>query len=199
VTQNGRSPSAPGEENALESGVVGSVVHAALLGELIEWWEDLLDTRIGSQAVILPVPQRWGRSTILHALHDHVQADQERICLTIRLDGATMPSERGAQARELVDGLRDQAELKLGALEFLGVTRPAGITVQAIGVGSLFTSMAITAVGLERVCQLIRRWITVVARMTPPRKVRACLSYRVAMPRHCLRRRYPRSTVLRLA
>ena len=52
---------------------------------------------------------------------------------------------------------------------------------------------------LERVCQLIRRWITVVARMTPPRKVSACLSYRVAMPRHCLRRRYPRSTVLRLA
>src|SRR5664279_2099823 len=66
----------------------------------------------------------------------------------------------------------------------------------------LGVAAVVAAVGLgflERVCQLIRRWITVVARMTPPRKVSACLSYRVAMPRHCLRRRYPRSTVLRLA
>jgi general stress protein 26 len=52
-----------------------------------------------------------------------------------------------------------------------------------------------------RACLLIgqRRYWTVAARRTPPRKVRAYLSYLVATPRQCLMRPMPRSMVFRSA
>jgi hypothetical protein len=36
---------------------------SAVLDELVEWWGDISDRKIGSQAVFLAVPPGWGRTT----------------------------------------------------------------------------------------------------------------------------------------
>ena len=43
--------------------------HAAVAGELVEWWEDVCLRGIGSRVVLVAVPTGWGRSTVL----DHVE------------------------------------------------------------------------------------------------------------------------------
>jgi Tetratricopeptide repeat len=49
--------------------------------ELVEWSEDVFGTptraSIGARCIILPVPQRWGRSTVLARFVDHVNAIDE--------------------------------------------------------------------------------------------------------------------------
>ena len=49
--------------------------HAELAGELVEWLEDLWQRGMTSRVVLVAVPPRWGRTTVLDQLAETASAD----------------------------------------------------------------------------------------------------------------------------
>src|SRR5579864_1601865 len=110
--------------------------HRAVLEELTEWWEDLRDRGTGSRVVLVAVPRRWGRSSVLEEFRGVVEV----------LDGPLMfplscvPSAgRAAQAEELSKALTT-AELGSRSAELFGLDTVAGKVQLGLGIGGLFAS-----------------------------------------------------------
>ncbi len=115
-----------------------SARHQAVLGELVEWWEDLSRRRIGSQAVLVPVPPQWGRSAALEETAEIIEAD-EVPCVVVRVSGKSLPDGSGVQAQVLRDLLAG-AGVRRRVAELLGVDRLGGTIQLGLGVGGLFVS-----------------------------------------------------------
>src|SRR5260370_14316364 len=93
--------------------------HAAVLGELVEWWEDLSRQGINSTAVLLPVPPGWGRTCLLKQFATVVE-DDEAVSIVVRVPGREVPDGVGLQALELRK-LFSEARVVLRVAELLGV------------------------------------------------------------------------------
>jgi hypothetical protein len=122
--------------------------HAAVLNELVEWWQDLSRQEINSQAVLLPVPPKWGRTYLLHQFAAVVEED-EALSIVVHVPGAALPDGLGLQALELRK-LFSEARVKHRIAELLGVDRLGGATQLGLGLASLtpFLSPLATQVGL---------------------------------------------------
>src|SRR5580698_2606268 len=112
--------------------------HLAVLGELTEWWEDVCQSGIGSQAVLLAVPPGWGRTTVLREFRDVVEAPDAPMTLVAWIDG-NLPGGPAVQAAGLRDALTAAASRsRLAGL--LGLDNTAGRLQLGLAVGGLFTS-----------------------------------------------------------
>jgi hypothetical protein len=120
--------------------------HVVVLNELVEWWEDLSQQEIHSQAVLLPVPPRWGRTYLLDQFAAIVKKD-EALGIVIRVPGRTLPDGLGLQALEL-QRLFAEAHVEHGVEELLGVDRLGGVIQLGLGVAGLFVSPLAALVGL---------------------------------------------------
>ena len=87
-----------------------------MLVELVEWWEDIAESGVDSQAVIVPVPHRWGRTTVLSDFAGAV-AGGTTLGGLVRIDGLQAPDGRGLQALWLGAQLLEQAQVRPGVLE----------------------------------------------------------------------------------
>ena len=68
--------------------------HAAVLKELVEWWQDLSRQEINSQAVLLPVPQQWGRTHLLNQFAAAIEGD-EALSIVVPISAASLPDGLG--------------------------------------------------------------------------------------------------------
>ena len=118
--------------------------HADVLVELVEWWEDVAESGVHSQAVILPVPHSWGRTTILSDFADTVAASTT-IGELVRIDGLQAPDGRGLQAWWLGAQLLNQVRIHSSMLELLGFGRPSAAAQQGLGVAGLFVAPPVAA------------------------------------------------------
>jgi tetratricopeptide (TPR) repeat protein len=125
----------------------GAGRHAELAGELVEWWEDLCQIRLGSRVVLVAVPPGWGRSTALDRLADAADADDAPVTLIVRISGRELPAEdAGLQAAMLRDRLAG-ASARHRAAELLGLDRLGGVAQLGLGIGGLFVSGPAAAIG----------------------------------------------------
>jgi len=120
--------------------------HAAVLDELVEWWQDLAQQEINSRAVLLPVPPRWGRTHLLNEFAAFVE-DDEAVSIVVRVPGAALPVGLALQAVEL-RRLFSEARVKHRVAELLGVDRLGGVTQLGLGVAGLFVSPLAALVAL---------------------------------------------------
>ena len=111
--------------------------HAAVLGELVEWWEDLWQQVIDSHVVLVPVPSGWGRSTVLGQIKAVLEDDDCPVRVVVFLDGGLPGS--AVQADALVKDLMAAAPRSRVA-ELLGLGTAAGKVQLGLGVGGLFVS-----------------------------------------------------------
>lgn len=106
------------------------------LVELVEWWEDLHDRSIGSQAIILRVPPRWGRTHLLDCFESSIVADTSRPGVVVRVSGSEAPDGLALQAQWLEE-LLDRAG-HLDAVRWaLGLHRLETFTERALGLASI--------------------------------------------------------------
>lgn len=120
--------------------------HAAVLDELVEWWRDLSGQEINSQAVLLPVPPRWGRTHLLNQFAAVVEED-EALSIVLMVRGASLPDGLGLQAMALRDLFRE-ARVEHRVADLLGVDRLGGMVQLGLGVAGLFVSPLAALVGL---------------------------------------------------
>jgi len=132
-----------------------------VLGELVEWWEDL--PRTGSRCVLLAVPPRWGRSTVLERLAAVADAG-DAVSLLVRVDGASLPEGAGVQAGMLRD-LVAAAGRRRRVAELLGADRLPGVV--QLGLASI-------PGGRCGVCARPAHWLRLGAFMQVGRRVHAC-------------------------
>ena len=111
----------------------------AVLDELTEWWEDLSRRGIGSRAVLVPVPSRWGRTTLLGEFTAVVERDA-CVSLVVKIDGASQPDGLGLQAQALRSRFVEAGLRQRRAASVLGADRPDWIIRLGLGVGGLFVS-----------------------------------------------------------
>ena len=129
--------------------------HAAALGELVGWWQDLARQEINSRAVLLAVPPRWGRTFLLNQFAASVE-DDAALSIVIRVPGKSLPDGLGAQAQKLRDLFREtrvdhevvELLVEHRVAEKLGVDTPSGVIQLGLGVGGLFVSSLAAQVGL---------------------------------------------------
>ena len=120
--------------------------HGMVLEELVEWWEDLSRSGIGSQAVIVPVPSRWGRTTLLERFAAIVEkADVPSV--VVRIAGTTLPDGAGLQSQALRDRLM-AARVTHQAAELLGADRLGGAVQVDLSVGALVVSPRVGSTAL---------------------------------------------------
>jgi len=124
--------------------VIRAVPHADVLVELVEWWEDIAESGVDSQAVIVPVPHRWGRTTVLSDFAGAV-AGGTTVGGLVRIDGLQAPDGRGLQALWLGAQLLEQAQVHPGVGELLGVGRAFGAAQQGLGVAGLLVAPPVAA------------------------------------------------------
>src|SRR6516165_3874162 len=120
--------------------------HAELMGELVEWWEDLWQRGMTSRVVLVAVPPGWGRTAVLDRFAEAADAHEAPVTLVARINGRELPDEVGAQAAVLRDCLAASATRHRSA-ELLGLDRLGGIAQMSLGVGALFVSGLAAAVG----------------------------------------------------
>lgn len=114
--------------------------HPALAGELAEWWEDLCQRGIGSRVVLVAVPSRWGRTTVLDSFAADIAGPGDGpVTLTARINGKLMPDEIGLQAAVLRECLASIG-VRHRSAELLGLDRLGGTAQLGLGVGGLFVS-----------------------------------------------------------
>ena len=124
----------------------GSRRHAELAGELVEWWEDLWERDMSSRVVLVAVPPGWGRSAVLNHLAEAVDADDASVTLIVRVNGRELPEGTGLQAAALRQCLAGAARSHRAA-ELLGMDRAGGVVQMGVGVGGLFASGPVAALG----------------------------------------------------
>ena len=117
-----------------------SAQHAAVLGELVEWWQDLSRQEINSRAVLLPLPPGWGRTHLLSQFAALVEAD-EALSIGVPIQGASLPDGLGLQALALRD-LFGGARMDHRVAEVLGVDRLGGVVQLGLSVGGLLSDAA---------------------------------------------------------
>jgi tetratricopeptide (TPR) repeat protein len=122
------------------------VRHQVVLDELVEWWEDLSRSGIGSRTVLVLVPPRWGRTTLLKQLAAIIHKD-DALSVVVSIPGGSLPDGVGLQAQRLRDLLL-KAELRRRAAELLGMDRLGGAIQLGLGVGGLFVPLAAAAAAL---------------------------------------------------
>lgn len=120
--------------------------HAAVLDELVEWWQDLSHEEINSQAVLLPVPPKWGRTDLLNQFAAAVEKD-EASGIVVRVPGASLPDGLGLQA-EALRGLFSDARFEPSVAELLGVDRLGGAVQFGLGVAGLVPAPLLALAGL---------------------------------------------------
>ena len=120
--------------------------HAAVLKELVEWWQDLSMQEINSQAVLLPLPHQWGRTHLLNQFIAAIERD-EALSIVVPISAASLPDGLGLQAATLRDLFKD-AHVQHRTAELLGVDRLGGTIQLGLGVAGLFMSPLATLVGL---------------------------------------------------
>ena len=118
--------------------------HAGVVSELVEWWEDVAESGVDSQAVLVPVPRRWGCTTVLSEFASAV-ASGTTLGRLVRIDGVQAPDGLGLQALWLGIQLLEQAQVRRGGLELLGVDRPFAAAQQGLGVAGLFVVPPVAA------------------------------------------------------
>ncbi len=110
-------------------------VHNELFDELVEWFEDVegVDGRpgVGARCVVVAVPVRWGRTTVLGRLADHVSAQVDRQALAILVDGSDAPDGLKLQAVWLPDAANMAAQSDIA--DVLGVATPSGLFTRSLG------------------------------------------------------------------
>jgi len=116
-----------------------------VLAELVEWWEDLSRQDIKSQAVLLPMPPRWGRTHVLGQFAAVVEEDQA-LSIVVPIRGESLPDGLGLQALALQDVFSD-AHVKHRVAELLGADRLGGAVQLGLGVAGLFVSPLAALVG----------------------------------------------------
>ena len=126
--------------------VGGSERHAAVLDELVEWWQDLARREINSRAVLLPVPPQWGRTHLLNKFAIFVE-DDRAVSIVVRVPGGALPDGLGLQALELRK-LFSEARVEHRVAELLGADRLDGVIQLGLGVAGLFVSPLAALVGL---------------------------------------------------
>jgi hypothetical protein len=120
--------------------------HAAVLDEFVEWWQGLSQRMTGSQAVLLAVPSRWGRTTLVEQFAAIIEED-EAVSIVVAIGGASMPDGLGLQAQALRDLFRG-AYADQRVAELVGVDRSSGVVQLGLGVAGLFVSPLAALVGL---------------------------------------------------
>jgi hypothetical protein len=120
--------------------------HTAVVDELVEWWEDVSQQGINSQAVLVPVPPRWGRTCLLDRFTGAVEHD-EAVGIVVRVPGRELPDGLGLQALKLRQ-LFSEARVEHRVAELLGVDRLGGVVQLGLGVAGLFVSPLAALVGL---------------------------------------------------
>lgn len=105
--------------------------HAAVLEELIEWWEDISRDQVGSQVVLIPIPTGWGRTTLLARFTGLIEAD-EQVSLTVSVRGGSLPEGLGLQAAAIRERFTE-AGLRAGWPRCWGWTGPIGLPGSAWG------------------------------------------------------------------
>ena len=115
-----------------------------MLTELIEWWQDLCELRIGSRAVLMALPPEWGRSSVLRRFRRAVKDPDGPV--TLVLDICPIPPvSQTVQAQALHDALMPAA-FRSRAVQLLGLDTAAGDIQAGLGIGSLFVSGLAAAV-----------------------------------------------------
>jgi hypothetical protein len=77
--------------------------------ELSDWLEDMADGT-GPAIVLLGVPHRWGRSTVLDWLAETAEPREgDPVTFVFRIPAVDLPDGRGAQASEIRNWLADAA------------------------------------------------------------------------------------------
>jgi len=120
--------------------------HLAVLAELTEWWEDLGQRAIGSQAVLVAVPPGWGRSAVLGEFRAVVEDIDSPITLVVAIDGS-LPPGLAVQADALREDLAAAGQRSRIA-ELLDLDTAAGKVLLGLGVGGLFVSGMAAAASL---------------------------------------------------
>ena len=121
--------------------------HALVLEELVECWEDIRVRQTGSRAVLVQVPQGWGRTFLLDRFAAFAQREDGPVALQVRIAGKSLPDGLGVQAQVLRDLLMEVGRSRRAA-ELLGVDRPVGVIQLGLGVGGLFVSGLAAAVSV---------------------------------------------------
>jgi hypothetical protein len=111
----------------------------AAASELAQWWEALGQRGIGSRAVLLAVPQGWGRTTVLDQLAAVISQADAPATLVVRISGRSLPGEPGPQALALRDCLME-AGVRRRAAVLLCLDRLGGAARLGLGQGTLFAS-----------------------------------------------------------
>ena len=119
---------------------VRSSRHQAVLEELVEWWQDISETRIGSRVVLVEVPSGWGATTPLEEFGAIVADPDGPVAISVSVSVDEVPlAGRAVEAKALSDALL--APLGRSRLARLfGLDTAAGKTGLALGVGGLFVS-----------------------------------------------------------
>jgi Tetratricopeptide repeat len=117
----------------------GAGRHLAVAQELTEWWEDLWQRGIGSQVLLLEVPDGWGQGLVLEYLAEAADGDAGPVTLVAQVDGRALPQEPGVQAAVLRDILA-AAGARHRVAKVLGLDRADGVVQAGLGVGGLFVS-----------------------------------------------------------
>jgi hypothetical protein len=111
-------------------------------------WEDSWRLRIGPQIVLVKVPGKWGRTTVLNDLKARIEsADDAPVTVLIRISGREVAGGVGLQAQIMRDLLPGTTEGHRAA-ERLGVDSAAGKIQFGLGAAGLFAVGFPAALGM---------------------------------------------------
>jgi hypothetical protein len=119
-----------------------SSVHAQAFAVALEWWEDLVAGRGGSQVVFVPAPMGWGRTWLLKRLGKAVRAWPEPTRV-VEITGRDATGRGSGEQIEWLSRVAAEAEALDGpGRALLGVDRPA----RAAGLGLDLLGLFVTGV-----------------------------------------------------
>jgi hypothetical protein len=117
---------------------LGAGRHRAVAEELAKRWEDLAERGIGSQVVLVAVPQGWGRSAVLEQFAAAAGGEDGPVTLVAAISG-DLPPGRAVQARAIREALAGFGE-QPRVVRLLGLDTAAGRVQLGLGLGGLMAS-----------------------------------------------------------
>ena len=121
---------------------------AVLAGYLRGSWEDSWQRRSGPRIVLVKVPDRWGRTTVLDEFAADIEsAGDAPITIILRISGREVAGGPALQAQIMHDLLSGAGEDD-GAAKLLGVESTAGKVQFGLGAAALFAVGFPTVLGL---------------------------------------------------